>query len=139
MNGFSQHRSSTAAPTSGGGQGDQIATALAVIERVRSAVMEEMDAIRRRKPVDYDAFSARKNMGLLDLNRLAPIIAKNLANVTLSRSILGLKEALEASKTALAIELDAAKSITELVASALRLGESDGTYSSTTLFCRFDR
>jgi len=139
MNGFSQHRSSTAAPASGGGQADQIATALAVIERVRSAVLEEMEAIRRRKRVDYDAFSARKNMGLLDLNRLAPIIAKNMANVALGRSVLSLKEALDASKTALAIELDAAKSITELVASAMRHGESDGTYSSTTLFCRFDR
>ena len=139
MNDFSQRRSSSAAPTSGGGQASQIATALAVFERVRSTVVEEMETIRRRKPIDCDSFSARKNMGLLDLDRLAPVIAKNLANVTLSRSLLGLKEALEANKAALAIELDAAKSITELVASAIRHGESDGTYSSLTLYGRFDK
>ena len=139
MNGFSQHRSSTAAPASEGGQANQVATALAVIERVKQAVTEEMEAIRLRKPVDYDAFGARKNMGLLELNRLTSIVAKNLANATLKRSLLGLKEALEASKEALAIQLDAAKAITEIVAIAVRRGESDGTYSSDTFFGRLDK
>ena len=130
MNGFTHYRLPISATAFADGQANQVTTALAVVDRVKQAIIEELETISRRRPVDYDAFSARKNMGLLELNRLAPIIAKNLANPTLSRSLSSLVETLEASKKALAIQLEAARTIAEMVASAVQYGESDGTYSS---------
>jgi len=110
-------------------QSNLAATTLAVVDRLKQAVREEIDAIRKRARVDYESFSARKATGLLELNRLAPALAKHMGNATLREALADLNRLLEEDRRTLAIQLKASKTIADVIAQEVRKGQSDGTYS----------
>ena len=104
--------------------------ALAVVERLREAIVEENDAIGRRAAVDHHAYSLRKSQGLLELNRLAPSFAGAGASPLLRAALGGLDLVLEDNRRMLRDRLNAAKTVADIVARAIRDSQSDGTYSA---------
>lgn len=108
------------------------AAALPVLERLCQTVAAETEAIARGGAVPYEEFSRRKNQGLLELNRLAPALKAAPASALLRDALADLAAKLEANKRALGIQLNASISVAEIIARAIRDGQSDGTYTALT-------
>jgi len=106
------------------------ATALAIVERLYETITGENDAIARRLGFDHHACSLRKSQGLLELNRLSPIFAAAGASPTLRNALARLSAILDENGRRLRVRLEAAKTVSDIVARAIRDSQSDGTYSA---------
>ncbi len=106
------------------------AAALPILERLSETVAAETEAIARGGPVAYEDFSRRKNQGLLELNRLAPALKRAPASETLRDAFAELNVKLEANRRALGLQLKASVAVAEIIARAIREGQSDGTYTA---------
>ena len=106
------------------------AMALAIVERLSETVAEESDAIARRLAFDHHSCSLRKNQGLLELNRLSPIFAGAAPGAALRAALGRFSAALEENQRRLRVRLEAAKTVSNIVARAIRDSQSDGTYSA---------
>src|SRR5271165_1071326 len=104
--------------------------ALPIVERLRQTASAETEDIARGRPVPYEAYSARKNQGLLELNRLLPALADATPSAALREALADLAAALEANRRALGVQLKASVAVAEIVARAIRDGQSDGTYTA---------
>ena len=102
---------------------------LSAIERLKATIDKETEKLEIREPVDFDAFSQRKNRGLLELTRamrltqgvgLDPRVAPHLAD---------LRASLVRNQAALQIHLDAVREVSAIIAKSIQEVESDGTYS----------
>ncbi len=111
--------------------------ALPIVERLRQTAASETEDIARRRPVPYEAYSARKNQGLLELNRLLPALAGATPGGALREALADLAAALEANRRALGVQLKASVAVAEIIARAIRDGQSDGTYTALA-WRRFD-
>lgn len=101
-----------------------------IISRLLRAIEEENHMLAERQGQSLDALIQKKSQLLLELLRVQKTISPETLH-PLSRQLLRtLREALEANKRLLAINLAAAKEITDTILEALRLSESDGTYGS---------
>jgi hypothetical protein len=76
------------------------------------------------------AYSARKNQGLLELNRLLPALSGATPSGALREALSDLAAALEANRRALGVQLKASVAVAEIIARAIRDGQSDGTYTA---------
>jgi hypothetical protein len=106
------------------------ATILPVIERLRAAVEAENREIANRCAVDYRAHTQRKNQGLFELLRLKALVAEARSHPAVKLAFAGLEAKLETNRRLLGAQLKAAKTVSGIVAKAIRDGQSDGTYSA---------
>jgi len=103
---------------------------LPVVDRLRQALNEENQDIARRGPVDYRAHNLRKSQGLLELNRLAPALAKQPLGPALRAALDDLRAKLETNRRMLGVQLKAARAVSDIIARAIRESQSDGTYTA---------
>jgi hypothetical protein len=120
----------TLATTSSGASQTPATMILPVIDRLRQALDEENGDIAKRGPVDYHAYNMRKSQGLLEMNRLAPAFSNSQAAPALQTALADLHAKLEANRRMLRTQLKAAQTIANIIARAIRDGQSDGTYSA---------
>jgi len=107
-----------------------LAMALPVVERLRQTVAAENEDIAQGRSVPYEAYSLRKNQGLLELNRLLPALGRAGADGALRDALADLNATLEVNRRALGVQLKAAAAVAEIIARAVRDGQSDGTYDA---------
>ncbi|MBV8104916.1 MAG: hypothetical protein JO223_09900 [Hyphomicrobiales bacterium] len=107
-----------------------LAMALPIVKRLRQTAMSETEDIARGRPVPYEAYSARKNQGLMELNRLLPALAGATPSDALREALADLATTLEANRRALGVQLEASVAVAEIIARAIRDGQSDGTYTA---------
>ena len=106
-----------------------LAMVLPVVDRLRQTIEAENRDLAQRARVDYLAFSQRKSQGLMELSRLRPALDGLRQNARAKAAIADLSTKLDANYRLLGLQLRAAKTISSLVARAIRDGQSDGTYS----------
>lgn len=119
---MTNRRSDAAAPSS--------AMALPVVERLRRTVMAETSDIAEGRPVPYEAYSQHKNQALLELNRLVAALGPGPVSGPLGAALADLIEKLETNRRALGVQLRASIAVAEIIARAIRDGQSDGTYDA---------
>jgi hypothetical protein len=107
-----------------------LAMALPVVERLRLTVAAENDDIAQGRPVPYEAYSLRKSQGLLELNRLLPALERASAAGPLREALADLNAKLEVNRRALGVQLKASAAVADIIARAIREGQSDGTYDA---------
>jgi hypothetical protein len=110
--------------------------ALPVVERLRRTAAAETEDITRGRPVPYEAYSVSKNQGLLELNRLLPALEGATPGGPLRDALVDLAGALDANRRALGIQLKASIAVAEIIAKAIRDGQSDGTYTAALAWRR---
>lgn len=103
---------------------------LPAVDRLRQTLEEENNDITRRGRVDYNAYNLRKSQGLLELRRLAPVIAGSRIGPALHDALVELQAMLEANRRLLRTQLKAAQAVSDIIARAIRESQSDGTYSA---------
>ena len=108
-----------------------VAIALPVVERLTRTVAAETEDIRAGRPAPYELYGQRKNQGLLELNRLMPALARG-GGVRLREALAELNAALETNERVLGAQLRASIAVAEIIARAIRDGQSDGTYTART-------
>ncbi len=107
-----------------------LAMALPVVERLRQTAAAENADIAECRRVPYEAYSLRKNQGLLELNRLLPALGRAGASGRLREALAELNATLEINRRALGVQLKASAAVAEIIARAIREGQSDGTYDA---------
>jgi hypothetical protein len=107
-----------------------VAMALPVVERLIRTVAAETEDIASGRPAPYELYGQRKSQGLLELNRLTPSLAHAGGGEQLRAALAELNAALEANKRALDVQLKASIAVAEIIARAIRDGQSDGTYTA---------
>jgi hypothetical protein len=111
-------------------QSAEAAAALPIVERLRQTIEGETRDIEQGRPVQYEAYSLRKNQSLLELNRLVPALDRATAAGPLRDALADLHAKLEINRRALAVQLKACAAVSEIIARAIRDGQSDGTYTA---------
>src|SRR5271165_6963030 len=92
-------------PSAGPSVEAALAMALPIVERLRQMAASETEDIARGRPVLYEAYSARKNQGLMELSRLLPALAGATPSGPLREALGDLAAALEANRRALGVQL----------------------------------
>ena len=110
-------------------RGEPLPFLLAAVERLTEAVQRETDDLKEVGPVDYRGHSQRKSQGLLELARLEPTLTGFSADPRARAAFARLIARLEDNQRLLHARLRAARTVSELVARAIRDQQSDGTYS----------
>ena len=105
------------------------AAALPIVERLIATIDAENRDLAQGHPVQYEAYSLRKNQGLLELNRIVPAL-NGAAAGRLREALADLSAKLEANRRALAVQLRACAAVSEIIARAIQDGQSDGTYTA---------
>lgn len=103
-----------------------------IIARVEAVLDEEAARLRSGGVSSFLEYNAAKSQGLLELGRAL----KALPPQEVRRAAAGLarlRQAADSNRAALAVQVEAAKSVVATVTRALREAESDGTYSSSVL------
>ncbi len=106
------------------------AVALPVVQRLTRTVAAETEDIVAGRPAPYELYGQRKNQGLIELNRLLPAFAKAGDGEGLGAALAELNAALTTNKRALGTQLKAAIAVADIIARAIREGQSDGTYTA---------
>jgi hypothetical protein len=106
------------------------AAALPIVQRLIATIEAENRDLEQGRPAQYEAYSLRKNQGLLELNRLIPALGGATAASPLREALADLHAKLEANRRALAVQLKACAAVSEIIARAIQDGQSDGTYTA---------
>jgi len=109
-----------------------VVLALPAIERLTRAIAAETEDLAAGRPAACELHSQRKAQGLFELNRLIPALQDATGDARLRAALAELNAALEANKRALGVQLKAATAVAEIIARAIRDGQSDGTYTDRT-------
>ena len=104
--------------------------ALPIVKRLRRTAAAETGDTARAGPVPYEAYSAQKNQGLLELSRLLPALEGVTPSGALREALVDLAAELEINRRALGVQLKASAAVAEMIARAIRNGQSDGTYTA---------
>jgi hypothetical protein len=105
------------------------AAALPLVERLRRTIEAENHDIQQGRLVQYETYSQLKNQGLLELDRFGSGL--HLASASpLGEALADLCAKLEINRRALAVQLKACAAVSEIIARAIRDGQSDGTYTA---------
>jgi hypothetical protein len=105
------------------------ASTLSAVERLKATIDEETEKLEVRAFVDFDAFSQRKNRGLLELTRAMRLTQGAGADPRVVPHLTRLRASLVRNQAALQIHLDAVREVSAIIAKLIQEGESDGTYS----------
>jgi hypothetical protein len=104
---------------------------LSVLVQLTEAVRSENEDILSRRPgINHHEYNLKKSQALLVMNRLAPLMAQAGASSPLRASLRDLRAELETNQRLLGLQLRAAQAVSDLIARAIREGQSDGTYSA---------
>jgi hypothetical protein len=114
----------------GRAQSAAAAAALPIVERLIATIEAENRDLEQGRPAQYEAYSLRKNQGLLELNRLIPALDRATAAGPLREALADLQAKLEVNRRALALQLKACAAVSEIIARAIQDGQSDGTYTA---------
>ena len=106
------------------------AAALRIVARLIATLEAETRDLEQGRPVQFEAYSLRKNQGLLELNRLIPALDRTIAAGPFREALADLQAKLEVNRRALAVKLKACAAVAEIIARAIQDGQSDGTYSA---------
>lgn len=101
------------------------------VKRLEAVVDEETAALGASAAIDLKAFSERKSMGLIELNRAIRLLSGGKADPDVTRSLRALNAKLEANRQALRLHMEAVREIVAIIAHSIREAESDGTYTQT--------
>lgn len=102
---------------------------LHAIQRLENVIDEEIMALQQRQKVDFDAFSRRKNRGLLELVRSSKAAGESGRNPAVAAEVIKLRAKLEQNYTVLRLHFEAVRAVSELICRTIREAESDGTYA----------
>lgn len=108
------------------------AAALPIVKRLIAVIEAENADLALGRPAQYEAYSARKNQGLLELNRVVPALNGALPPGPLGEALADLKAKLETNRRALALQLKACAAVSEIIARAIQEVQSDGTYTAVS-------
>jgi hypothetical protein len=111
-------------------QSPAAAAALPIVERLSATIEAENTDLAQGRPAQYEAYSLRKNQGLLELNRLLPALDRAAVSGPLREALADLRGKLEINRRALAVQLKACAAVSEIIARAIQDGQSDGTYTA---------
>jgi hypothetical protein len=111
-------------------QSPAAAAALPIVERLIATIDAENGDLEQGGPAQFEAYSLRKNQGLLELNRLIPALDRATAAGPLREALASLHARLEVNRRALALQLKACAAVSEIIARAIQEGQSDGTYTA---------
>jgi hypothetical protein len=111
-------------------QSPAAAAALPIVERLVATIDAENHDLERGRRVKYEAYCLSKNQGLLELNRLVPALGGATIAGPLRDALNELHAKLEINRRALAVQLKACEAVSEIIARAIRDGQSDGTYTA---------
>jgi hypothetical protein len=109
----------------------QAPAALPIIERLIATIDAENRDLEQGRSAQFEAYSLRKNQGLLELNRLIPTLDPTTAAGPLREALASLHARLEVNRRALALQLKACAAVSEIIARAIQDGQSDGTYTAS--------
>jgi len=113
------------------GQGCSIVdVTLPVVERLIRTVAAETEDVTTGKPALFELYGERKTQALRELSRLAPALRGAEDGERLRAALDSLNAALEANRRALGAQLRAVAAVAEIIARAIRDGQSDGTYDA---------
>ena len=107
--------------------GDALRSAAARLARI---LAHETTALRQRRPLDLDELCDRKNQALLELTRLGLGANREALDPGLESQLTDLRDRLEENRSLLELHLRAVRSVADILATAIRESESDGTYST---------
>jgi hypothetical protein len=102
---------------------------LSAIERLKATIDEETEKLEVRAAVDFNAFSQRKNRGLLELTRAMRLAQGVGMDPRVVPHLAHLRSSLVRNQAALQIHLDAVREVSAIIARSIQEVESDGTYS----------
>lgn len=100
------------------------------VARLIQVLDQETTALKRREPVDMDDLCNRKNQALLELSRIAQRFDRDAIDAELRPMLAQLREMLDENRSVLTFHLHAVQEVAEILVSAIRDAESDGTYAS---------
>jgi hypothetical protein len=120
-----------------GPQSGAAAAALPIVQRLIATIEAETREVEQGRRPQYEAYSLRKNQGLLELNRILSAFNGAPPAGPLQEALADLAAKLEVNRRALAVQLRACAAVTEIIARAIQDSQSDGTY--TTLAWRGPR
>jgi len=112
---------------------DEVRGLLATIRRLESIVDEETIALETGKRIDFDEFSARKSLSMLEFVRLMRKRMHLRGETQITEEIRNLRQKLERNRIILEMHYDAVREVATIIGTAIKEAESDGTYSATTL------
>lgn len=101
------------------------------IQRLEDIVDQETLALRTRKAIDLKEFNDRKSQALLELTRSLRHVQGGAPDPALAARVGSLKVKLAVNQAALKMHLEAVREISTTISDAMRLAESDGTYTQT--------
>lgn len=104
-------------------------SALSAIERLKATIDKETVKLEIRETVDFEAFSQRKNRGLLELTRAMRLTQGAALDPRVVPHLVDLRASLVRNQAALQIHLDAVREVSAIIARSIQEVESDGTYS----------
>jgi hypothetical protein len=102
---------------------------LSAIERLKATIDRETEKLEIREAVDFEAFSQRKNRGLLELTRAMRLTQGVGLDPRVVPHLADLRASLVRNQAALQIHLDAVREVSAIIAKSIQEVESDGTYS----------
>jgi hypothetical protein len=125
------------APRSDAAASDQSSTHPSASVALRNAAARliqlldrETTALRRREPVEMDELCDRKNQALLELSRIGRRLEGESLDPELRSLLVELRKKLDENRSVLKLHLQAVGEVADILATAIRDAESDGTYST---------
>lgn len=107
-----------------------IAALANTMARLGEVLKSETTALRARRPADLDSFCDRKNQALLELSRVGQKLEREKLSPELREKLDDLRTQLGENQALLALHLRAVRDVADILATAIREAESDGTYST---------
>lgn len=107
-----------------------------LFRRLESALALENEALRNRSLETIDDHIERKNHALLELRRATGKLSDEELHARAGHLIPGLRKAVKENHELLQRNMEAVRSISEIVRKAIQEAESDGTYSHQAVLAR---
>ena|SRR5690625_1229123 len=103
-----------------------------IATRLTELLEDEIAALRAHRTLDLNDISDRKNQMLLELSRISGSLDDNAADPSLRPVLDRLRERLDENLSMLELNIGAVRDVADILTSAIREAESDGTYSTPT-------
>jgi hypothetical protein len=100
------------------------------VARLSQLLDRETDALRTHQQVDMDDLCHRKNQALLELSRIGRRIDGEAVDDQLRPMLAELRGKLEENRAVIQLHLQAVGEVADILATAIRDADSDGTYST---------
>ncbi len=101
----------------------------AVVERIETVLAAETAALDARRHHELGELTRQKRQGFLELNRIMRQLANTIPSQDILARMAGFQAALQANAAMLETHMRAMKAVTDIIVTAMREYESDGTYS----------